>query len=288
MNLNIIDCFCTSFPDSGNRAAVITDFDGDKNDKQSLAKQLNLPVTVFISDKEAQIPTLEYFYPDTEMPLCLHGTIAASEILLQERETESCVFITSNGYKLNINKRESLIQVEVAKQQSPAIEIDRTLICRMLNLSDEAVIDDLAWPLTVASVGSPKLLIPIKSKEALLQLEPDASFIKEWSIANQVNGLYLYATPNASESDIDFFARGFNPKTGHHEDAATGVATAALATCLKKSLIIQQGDKLGCPCTIVTTYVDDEHIFVGGKTSVVPSEEYLSLLEHKTTLRAAF
>ncbi len=258
-----------SFPNSGNRAAVVTDFDGDKQDKQSLAKQLNLPVTVFISNKDAKTPTLEYFYPDTEMPLCLHGTIAASEVLLQERKTKNCVLTTSNGYKLNIHQCESFTQVEVAKQQSPAVDIDRTLICRMLSLSDETIINTLAWPLTVCSVGSPKLLIPIQSKEALLQLEPDASFIKEWSIANQVNGLYVYATPDTAESGVDFFARGFNPKTGHHEDAATGVAAAALAACLKKSLIIQQGDKLGFPCEIVTTYVDDEHIFVGGKASIV-------------------
>jgi PhzF family phenazine biosynthesis protein len=265
MELTILDCFHTEEENSGNQAAVITNFNDGTCGKQKLAQKLYFPVTVFISNENSDAPLLEYFSPNSEMPLCLHGTIAASEVLFLKNARDRCTFSTPAGYALNVSKKDSLIQVELSKKASPNIEIDKPTVCELLNILDESIIDN-KLPITVSSIGSPKLFIPIKSKEALFNLEPNFSLIKEWSIANQVNGLYLYA-PALPESGVDFITRGLNPKTGHNEDAATGVATAGLALYLKKSLVIRQGENLGKPCRIVTTYIDDMHIFVGGNVS---------------------
>lgn len=260
MKLDILDCFCTADEFSGNRAAVITNFSGGKVEKQKLALELNLPVTVYISKRDADIPLLEYFYPDSEMPLCLHGTIAAGEVLMQGKEEESCTFITTSQYPLSVTKCGSLIQVEVSQQASPLISIEKFTVCQMLNLLDESLLD-MPVSFTISSVGSPKLFVPIKSKEQLLNLNPNFSLIKKWSVENQINGLFVYSSES---SENDFVARAFNPKTGHNEDAATGVAAAALALLLKKTLVIAQGENLGTPCKILTTYIDDKHILVGG------------------------
>ena len=49
MKIHIVDCFCLYVDKSGNRAAVITDFEYLNIDKQLLAESLGLPVTVFVS-----------------------------------------------------------------------------------------------------------------------------------------------------------------------------------------------------------------------------------------------
>lgn len=281
MNLDIIDCFCTRSPNSGNRAAVVTDFGGDSDARQTIAHKLNLPVTVFLSNVDAEVPLVEYFYPNAEMPLCLHGTLAAGTVFFKKRKVESCSFITSKQYKLNLKKAGALIQVAVTKQPAPRINLNHAAVCKMLNLVDEALINDGDYPMAVCSVGSPKLLVPMVNEQSLLELQPDFEFIKSWSVANQVNGLYVYAISGApsSDSEVVATARGFNPKAGHHEDAATGVAAAALALYFKKSLVVQQGISLKTPCVLAATYIDDEQILVGGEVATISPDKYYSILE---------
>ena len=116
-------------------------------------------------------------------------------------------------------------------------------------------------PMGVASVGSPKLLIPIVSSHELFKLKPNFAIIEKWSIENNVNGVYAYAR---DENDLVFHARGFNPKTGHNEDAATGVAAAVLSMLLKKDIIVKQGRSINQPCSIFVRYLSKESIWVGG------------------------
>ncbi len=61
MELTVLDCFVTEEKNSGNRAAVITNFIGGKHEKQKLAQKLYFPVTVFISKENSEAPLLEYF-----------------------------------------------------------------------------------------------------------------------------------------------------------------------------------------------------------------------------------
>ena len=85
MEIQIINCFSTNETNSGNPAAVVSHFLGDKYAKQKLAKELGLPVTVFLSKVSSENCNLEFFYPDTEMPLCLHGTLGAAYILFKDK-----------------------------------------------------------------------------------------------------------------------------------------------------------------------------------------------------------
>src|SRR5262249_35862106 len=136
------------------------------------------------------------------------------------------------------------------------------ILKQLLNLTDLSQISaDL--PMTVASVGSPKLFIPLNALEALAALRPNFDFIKQWSLENQINGLYVYA--QESVNPLLLQARAFNPKTGQNEDAATGVAAAALALVFKKNLIVKQGHFIRKPSQLMIIYHHPEDIYVGGK-----------------------
>ncbi len=259
----IVTCFCGEDEKSGNPAGVYIDSIFDDEAKQQIACQLNLPVTVFVSNSKSSIPSIEYFYPNKKMPLCLHGTLAAAYALFGGLEQKSIQFTLASGKILTLNiDKNQMIQVEVIAEavvQQPLLS--SSLISLLLNVNKVDIANNL--PFMVASVGSPKLLIPIASAEMLEKLSPNYSEIEKWSIKNKVNGIYAYSRDvNALNS---FQARGFNPITGHNEDAATGVAAAALAYALKKSITVKQGSALGIPCCIDVRYENQVSLWVGGK-----------------------
>jgi PhzF family phenazine biosynthesis protein len=263
MRIDIVNCFSTKKKNSGNPAAIVRDFIGGRNEKQQLAKDLGLPVTVFLSEKNHNYYHVEFFYPETEMPLCLHGAIGAGFILLKDEKINKLTLISKNENELQIRREDETIQVCVSQQSIPVAIFNKNLLTQMLNIQSIDEIDH-QLPLAVSSIGSPKLLIPLVSFESLSSLKPNTDLIASWSIENNINGLYVY-TKDSKDDDFDFYARGFNPRTGHYEDAATGVAAAALALSLKRNIIVGQGQFIQRPSEINVSYDNPDTIWVGGK-----------------------
>lgn len=262
MKLNIVNCFCTKETYSGNPAAIVRGFMEGKDKKQELAKKLNLPVTVFLSEVIDGACNIEFFYPETETPLCLHGTIGATYIIFKEEKPGDITFITKDKNILKVRVAENIIQVLVASKAVSSIVVDKLEICKMLNLNNINEVDS-QLPFLISSVGSPKLLIPLKSFEILSALKPNFNLIAEWSKVNSINGLYVY-TKDIRSNDLNFYARGFNPKGGHQEDAATGVAAAALSLALKQSIVVGQGKFLNRSSKIIVSYDNPNTIWIGG------------------------
>lgn len=268
MDISLVNCFATDQINSGNPAAVVTNFSGSDFDRLALAKKLGSPVTVFISDCYADKPVLHFFYPGTRMPLCLHGTLASAKVILEHRNTDQLICLTEAGEQLVIKKiDEQNFQVEVSSRDIEKYIVNVENVLKMLNLNSANYIDN-DLPFCVASVGSPKLLIPLNSLKCLSELQLNVELIKSWSIENNINGIYVY-TNETINSSADFHARGFNPKTGHNEDAATGVAAAALSSVLKKNITIEQGNFIKKPCAITVTYINPKSIFVGGRVITI-------------------
>ena len=264
MFLKILNCFCTDSPNSGNPAGVIFNFSGNKTEKQKLAQQRQLPVIVFVDQVDSDIPILQFFYPNLETNLCLHGALAAGFLLMNQRRAEHMTVSNTVGKLLQaIKLGNQIVQIKVsAEPAAPTYNPDQRVLKQLLNLADfNEISTDL--PMTVASVGSPKLFIPLRSAESLATLHPNFDLIKQWSLDNKINGLYIYASE--STHPLLLQARAFNPKTGQNEDAATGVAAAALAVVFKKDLIIKQGHFISKSSQLTVTYYHPEEIYVGGK-----------------------
>lgn len=58
----IVKCFCSEDDKSGNPAGVYINQVLDDETKQQIARNLNLPVTVFVSNTQSGVPKIEYFY----------------------------------------------------------------------------------------------------------------------------------------------------------------------------------------------------------------------------------
>lgn len=255
MELKIVNCFCFDVKESGNPAAIIERFSGGSDAKQELAKNLNLPVTVFIS------------YINEAIHFCLHGALGAGYMIYQRTPFDELVCYTKNNNIIIIRKKDTdIFQVKVTAQPFAEKIIDKKFICKMLNLSNmEEIIGNL--PLTAASVGSPKLLVPVSSYNTLAKLTPNFDLIAQWSIESGINGLYVY-TRDAQSTLYQFYACAFNPKTGNNEDAATGVAAASLSFVLKQDISIGQGSFVKHPSILNVSFESPQEIWVGGKVSL--------------------
>lgn len=260
----IVKCFCNEADNnSGNPAGIYLNLLIDDTQKQQLAKELNLPVTVFVSTAKNDIPSLEFFYPHRKMPLCLHGALAAAHILFKESNQQSMTVRVMNGARLQLNQHAfDHFEVEVLPEKIKQPALSLMLGSALLNIDVSDIAEN--FPFVVASVGSPKLLIPLSSLDTLTHLNPNYSAIEKWSLEHKVNGVYAYS----HQVENIFYARGFNPITGHQEDAATGVAAAALSLQLEKDIVVKQGETLGLPCEMNLRFASANSIWVGGKTVI--------------------
>jgi PhzF family phenazine biosynthesis protein len=77
MNFAILNTF-TEQAFKGNPAAVcLLSEEKSSSWMQSIAKEINLPVTAFINRFKNEYH-LRWFTPSTEIPICGHGTLASS------------------------------------------------------------------------------------------------------------------------------------------------------------------------------------------------------------------
>ncbi|TLY46922.1 MAG: PhzF family phenazine biosynthesis protein [Gammaproteobacteria bacterium] len=132
--------------------------------------------------------------------------------------------------------------------------VDLDIVSRLLAI-DKASIDTYL-PCAIASIGSPKLLVPVINRSILFNMTPNLDLISQWCKKYSLNGFYVYSKDTESPNS-DYIGRNFNPLFSHQEDIATGVAAEALGFILnlkknnkKRTFIIEQGANLNQPSQI--------------------------------------
>jgi PhzF family phenazine biosynthesis protein len=254
MKISLYRCFCTDAPNSGNIAGVVDATEITVQTLNIMAQQLKLPVlTAVYRDKQQ----LRFFYPQAEMPSCVHGTLAAVAWL----QAQGKIVLKTSHQSIHAEKQDNRVQITTALLMHSKESLQKEMLLKLLGTHEDIL--HAGYYCGVASVGSPKLFISVKSLENLRILQPNLSAITTYSQQNKVNGIYVY-TPETFSSQAHFHARAFNPTTGNSEDAATGVAAAALAGVLKRSIFIEQGNFMESPSLIQVTYHNDKNICVGG------------------------
>ena len=106
----------------------------------------------------------------------------------------------------------------------------------------------------VASVGRPRLLVPIASRSALAGLTPDYDRLRAGCDRLGLLGCYVHSAPAA---DGRLAARMFAPSIGVPEDVANANSTACLAAKIAQPgvsrITVDMGDSLDQPATITAT-----------------------------------
>ncbi len=87
-----------------------------------LVRQLvQLPVIVLVDQVYSSIPILQFFYPNIEMNLCLHGALAAVFLLMNQRQTNHITVSNTLGTLFQAIKLDNqAVQIKVSAETSPA------------------------------------------------------------------------------------------------------------------------------------------------------------------------
>jgi len=212
----IIDTF-TSIPFRGNPTGLIVlDQDFDATLLLSLAKELNFPVTAFISKTGSDHFSIRYFTTTTEIPACGHATLAAAQVVFELEHRTQVNFITIENIHIEVDLKDGIIWMKYPRyaleDYSPTPALLQALgvrdglhigICPQL----ESLFIEIADPATLRTLQPdfPKLIAadPALKEVVVMSCSDDPAY--------------------------DFLLRSFCPWIGIDEDPVTGSVHSVLA-----------------------------------------------------------
>ena len=259
MQIHTFRCF-GEHAGGGNPALVIEGDRSSADTRQAFARQHNVTCVWIDPCAEPGVAAVvDYFYPHTRSPLCLHATLAVGQqlFLRHGRQEELAVMTAVRGQRLGlIGGDDGEVFVRLQAQDAPRPDPACCLIQRLLAAPG---LDPLAPP-RVVSVGSPKLLVEVADAATLYGLQPDLAAIAAWGQDAGVNGLYVYC----QRADGTYEGRNFNHLDPALEDTATGAAAGALTAMLGRGIALRQGRAVGS-ANLIRTRADGADILVGGR-----------------------
>ncbi|MGJ7541600.1 PhzF family phenazine biosynthesis protein [Variovorax sp. LT1R16] len=207
------------------------------------------------SDPAAHDWRMRHFVPRHEMEMCGHATIGALWLLHRDGHWrgQPTTVETLSG---TVHGRHVDGRVEISQPRATVQTVGDALrdeIARCLHIAPTQIIG----PVLNASTSRVKTLIRLQSVEALHALQPDFTGVEALCERLGSTGLYPYAVANDTPATVS--ARQFPKSSGYPEDAATGIAAAALAWGLREAQLVgdaatlvtvRQGEAMGSPSAI--------------------------------------
>lgn len=258
----------TAGPSGGNPAPIVVGADDMSDDAMRDVARSHGHESGFVlrapEDSDADL-ALRFWVPNHEMAMCGHATVGAVWLLdkLGMLRKDRISIHTQSGIVEAIiaNPGMGNAAVEVSQPPGQVETLDSaTLRADLASVLGTTAATFADLPLQNARTSRVKTLIPVRSVEALDGLTPD--FTRVASICDRMGstGLYPYAI-NPEPGVVD--ARQFPQSSGYPEDAATGIAAAALAFGLLKTggflsapsrLRVRQGRAMGHPSEITVRF----------------------------------
>jgi trans-2,3-dihydro-3-hydroxyanthranilate isomerase len=218
--------------------------------------------------------SLRFFTATGELPACGHGTVAALVFLAEQSgraEYEVTLRAAGRAFAGRATSDEhgrfaefdpGQVRLEEARVE------DYELVLDALGRHP----DDLAADMCLASVGRPRLLVPLDDLSALAGLRPDYDRLRDASDRLGLLGCYVHSLPSAGGR---LAARMFAPSIGVPEDIANANSTACLAARLAEHglhrISVDMGDSVNRPATITAAAQETPsgvQIRVGGSAKV--------------------
>lgn len=205
---------------------------------------------------------MRYFVPQHEMEMCGHATVGALWLLRKTGRwsSEAAVVQTPvglvRGHVRNAGSAQEYVEITQPAGHLQAIEDAGHIaeIARVLRVAPGTI---APLPIINAATSRIKTLIGMPSVAALDALAPDFSAVEALCEAIGSTGLYPFAVE--SREKRLFHARQFPKSSGYPEDAATGIAAAALLFGLAAyglvpidgdNVTVYQGRAMGAPSAI--------------------------------------
>lgn len=234
---------------------------------------------VFVSadggDLDRPRVSLRFFTAAGELPACGHGTVAALAFLAQSARRDP-YHVTLHAPGRSFAGEATRVGGHVSAEFDPgAVQLrdatvdERVVVLDALGHDPDIRVSDIC----VASLGRPRLLVPLSTPTAVAGLEPDFDRLRDACDRLGLLGCYVHSIPT-TEGRLS--ARMFAPSIGVPEDIANANSTACLAARLTQETVtrikVDMGDSLGSPATITATTRQTRsgpQIRVGGAVKVI-------------------
>lgn len=286
-----VDAF-TDTPFFGNPTAIMIEDPSNPFStklKEFIAREMNLPISVFITASKIADYKFEYFTPKKQVSISGHGTIAAVWLLaelgkIKPKESISDIKIETNIglFPCEILWNEKTIDKVYMTQKKPEfreIDLSKNKLADVLGIREDKIESNEKLPFIVADTGSPKILALLSSKEMTDALVPKFDDIERLCLKYKVEGIHLYTFDTYFEGS-KCYTRHFEPLRGAPETAISGMANGALGAFLVSRefappglLIFEQGESLDRISKLeVIIEADDTGITsvkIGGKAHIV-------------------
>ncbi|HEX5204499.1 MAG TPA: PhzF family phenazine biosynthesis protein [Actinoplanes sp.] len=243
----------------GSPTAVLDESPMPDEERRLVPVRAGTSHAVFVAGDGA----LRFFTSEGELPACGHGTVAALA-LLAHRSGRAEHLLRVGGrtfWGRAAGGADGLFDAAFdpgpirVRDPSPA-ELSETLAA--IGVATEA------GAACVATLGRPRLLLPVADRATLAGLTPDRERLRATTERFGLLGCYVYSSPDAEGRAA---ARMFAPAIGVPEDIANANGTACLAAHLGLDVRIDMGDSLGSPATVIARSRPGG-ILVGGVASV--------------------
>jgi trans-2,3-dihydro-3-hydroxyanthranilate isomerase len=201
--------------------------------------------------------SLRFFTSEGELPGCGHGTVAALALLAERSgEKEYEVTLRASGRDFSGSAVREGDRFRASFDPGP-VELREPAAAELAPvLGALGVTPDLLAPgACVASLGRPRLLVPVRTRAALAGLTPDQDRLREACDGLGLLGCYVHSVPT---DDGRAAARMFAPSIGVPEDIANANSTACLMARLAEAdgrtgITVDMGDALGSPAAVTAT-----------------------------------
>eukprot|EP01037_Dinobryon_pediforme_P012263 gene12263-12350_t len=266
---HLLDVF-TDRPLTGNQLAVVLDSDGlDTARMQAIAREFNLPETIFVLPAKNQMnaAAVRIFTVARELPFAGHPTVGTAVLLGELRAPE---LLAREDISLVLEEAVGEVHCIVRHQPGRAPRASFTLprlpeyveqlgetaaIAAALGLEKHDIGFGAHVPARF-SAGVPFAFVPVKDRDCLAKISLDAG---PWAAAfGGKSPVYIYCADPEGKGH-HYRARMFAPDMGISEDPATGSAAAAFAGVIMTyerptdgdhTFIIEQGYEMGRPSQI--------------------------------------
>ncbi|HEV2513228.1 PhzF family phenazine biosynthesis protein [Bosea sp. (in: a-proteobacteria)] len=260
-----------SGPGGGNPAPIVVDarlLDGEA--MRQVAARHGHESAFVLPGRDSCDYQFRFFVPNHEMEMCGHATLGAVWLLDHLGALpKSTVSISTLSGRVHARVSGGHASVSQPRGRSTGID-DPAAVLGVLGIRPSDLLD---LPLLNAATSRVKTLVPLRSIDVLNGLQPDFARIEALCDAIGSTGLYPFA-PIDPDAGV-FSARQFPRSSGYPEDAATGIAAAALAWAAwdldltsKSRIVIRQGEAMGRPSQI-TVEREDERCWLSGRAELI-------------------
>ncbi|GAB4569478.1 MAG: PhzF family phenazine biosynthesis protein [Anaerolineae bacterium] len=254
-----VDAF-TRTPLGGNAAAIVFDADDlSEAEMQALAVEMNLSETAFVMRSSRADFRVRYFTTAEEIPLAGHPTIATFHALAEAGRItgEGRITVTQElgigVLPVSLDLWDGKPQRVIMTQQAPRFlrVYDPAPYAAALRLTPDDLLPDV--PVQTVSTGTPQLMIPLKSLDALRRVTPDETALLQLRAEGDWFSLHTFTLETLDPANATH-ARHFAPGDGMFEDPVTGSATGNMAAYLfhygletRRAFTAEQGHLMNRP-----------------------------------------